>query len=223
MVSDRQRLYYIGISLSTGACRRANFTEGWIMASRHYRLYCICLLPICLLAILVQVQARRRQTALRESLRLGRFTAQQILARAQPVVAAIAPPGAAVQVTMEPFPGNPPVWFITCLTAQKDYAAIQLNAENGELIEMGGDSIGTGGRPELLDEREAVRCCEEWIGRLGPILNGIHWRFDRPTRGLHVWIFQGRSADRHLELKVQRRSGALLNAIIWRNRGRPSF
>lgn len=193
------------------------------MAPKYYRLYCICFFTACLIVLLLQVEAHRRQTVLRESLRLGGFTAQQILKRVEPVAAVIAPPGADIRMIAEPLTGHPSAWAVTCLDGEDYFATLRLDAADGELLNMGVHETVVDDRPNLTDEPKAVRCRREWVGSLGPLIGGTGWRFDRATRGrppVRDWIFQGKSGDRRLSLKIDPRNGRLLAVDLWRAQDR---
>ncbi len=195
---------------------------------RNYPKSCLLVtftfLGILLTASLYQ-QRRGEWLRKQQTLAYGRFSAEQILDRAEKVGRALAPPTEALNLTTECLKGcsllgSPkPVWDVACTDmAGKEIAYMDWDAESGNLLQVSLPPDSPSRQQEAVKrDSQVTDKTWEWLCRVGMAARKISWKAQLPVRNsVHSWEQVWNSADRQMRVnvKIDAETGALVLAQV---------
>jgi len=152
----------------------------------------------------------------------GRFTSDQIIARAETLVKTIDPAAPPFRLSSVHSPADASIrsWEVACRALDgKDIAHITWDADTGELLSLG-HLRKPGALPEgpTLDRKEAVRSAWQWLKVVGVSKLSRAWHVDRAKHdGENIWCVLLRSEDRSAFVTLGSKSRELHWLMTWRS------
>jgi hypothetical protein len=174
-------------------------------------------LPVLLLsALAVGLSIRTRHVRPPQARPYGRFTAQQILDRSEPVCRLLAPQAHSLSLVAEPTTQQTahPCWNVTCSNQTgQPRAYLTWDALSGQLWCVGVPPPPPGKRPSLpLTAPEAVAASWRWLRMLGLAASAAHWQLGgKPQQLWGNWTLTWQAEDCRAEVKVNTNTRELVS------------
>ena len=184
----------------------------------HRSWYCVALAFVLAGAVGYRSSILRR-TEVRP---FGRFTSDQIVARAETLVKSIDPAAPPFRLSSVHSPADASIhtWDVVCKALDgKDIAHITWNADTGELVSLG-HLRKPGALPEgpTLDRKEAVNSAWQWLKVVGVSKLSRTWHVDQAKHsGEDIWFVKLRSEDRSAFVTLGSKNRDLRWLMTWRS------
>lgn len=188
------------------------------MISHRRLLRSAALILVGSVPILLLIAVRRNAALQQNTQRLGRFTAEQILARSEPIAEAFSPAGEPLRLTADPVRETVrPIWTVSCTDMKgREVVYLRWNAQTGDLISAGATPAATAGGTGPVDAKEALQSGRTWVQTLGWLEAEHPWHFERPVyhSDTKLWQIKAEDGGRHLTLNLDSRANRLLFAAV---------